>query len=79
MIVTTGFFQILLDLTAEEALVKYGFDYTAAESWGKLRRLFGQALLIKAAGGLLAGIVLVALAPFADSIFGDERPDRCRS
>ena len=70
VIVATGFFQSLLDLTAEEALVKYGFDYTAAESWGKLRRLFRQALLVKGAGGLLAGIVLVALAPIADSIFG---------
>jgi O-antigen/teichoic acid export membrane protein len=70
VIVTTGFFQSLLDLTAEEALVKYGFDYAAAESWGRLRRLFGQALLIKAAGGLLAGIMLVVLAPLADSIFG---------
>ena len=55
VIVTTGFFQSLLDLTAEEALVKYGFDFTAAESWGKLRRLFGQALLIKAAGGCSRG------------------------
>ncbi len=42
VIVTTGFFQSLLDLTAEEALVKYGFDYIAAEYWGKLRRLFGR-------------------------------------
>ncbi len=70
VIVATGFFQSLLDLTAEEALVKYGFDYAAAESWGRLRRLFRQALLVKAAGGIAAGIVLVALAPLADSIFG---------
>jgi O-antigen/teichoic acid export membrane protein len=70
VIVTTGFFQTLLDLTAEEALVKYGFDYSAAEDWGRLRRLFEAALAIKAAGGLLAGIVLVVLAPYADQIFG---------
>jgi O-antigen/teichoic acid export membrane protein len=70
VVVATGFFQSLLDLTAEEALVKYGFDYTTGESWGRLRRLFGQALLIKAAGGVLAGVVLLALAPFADEIFG---------
>jgi hypothetical protein len=69
VVVATGFFQSLLDLTAEEALVKYGFDYTTAESWGKLRRLFGQALGIKAAGGVLAGLALVALAPVADEIF----------
>ena len=70
VIVATGFFQSLLDLTAEEALVKYGFDYAAAESWGPLRRLFRQALVVKAAGGIAAGLVLVALAPVADSIFG---------
>ena len=50
VVVATGFFQSLLDLTAEEALVKYGFDYAAGESWGRLRRLFRQALLVKGAG-----------------------------
>lgn len=70
VLVTSGFFQVLLDLTAEEALVKYGFDYATAESWGKLRRLFGQALGIKIAGGVLAGIAIVLIAPFADEIFG---------
>jgi O-antigen/teichoic acid export membrane protein len=69
VIVSAGFFQTLLDFTAEEALVKYGFDYTAAGDWGRLRRLFRAALAVKAAGGLLAAIVLAALAPFADRIF----------
>jgi O-antigen/teichoic acid export membrane protein len=72
VIVATGFFQSLLDLTAEEALVKYGFDYSTAEDWGRLRRLFRTALAIKALGGLAAGIVLVALAPAADAIFGGD-------
>ena len=70
VIVAAGFFQTLLDLTAEEALVKYGFDYTAANEWGRLRRLFRVAVAAKAVGGLLAAVVLVALAPYADSIFG---------
>jgi O-antigen/teichoic acid export membrane protein len=69
VIVSTGFFQTLLDFTAEEALVKYGFDYTAAEDWGRLRRLFRAALAVKVAGGFLAMLVLMAIAPFADSIF----------
>ena len=50
--------------------MKYGFDYAAGESWGRLRRLFRQALVVKAAGGLAAGVVLVAIAPKADAIFG---------
>jgi len=70
VLVATGFFQSLLDLTAEEALVKYGFDYATQERWGKLRRLFAQAALIKVAGGVLAGGALAALAPGANAIFG---------
>jgi O-antigen/teichoic acid export membrane protein len=69
VIVSAGFFQTLLDFTAEEALVKYGFDYTTAGDWGRLRRLFRAALAVKVAGGLLAAIVLASLAPVADRIF----------
>jgi O-antigen/teichoic acid export membrane protein len=67
--VTVGFFQVLLDLTVEEPLTKYGFRYVVAEEWGKLRRLFVRALQLKAAGGLLAAIALAALAPLADAVF----------
>ena len=70
VLVATGFFQTLLDLTAEEALVKYGFEYVAQERWGRLRRLFLGAFVVKAGGGLLAGLVLAALAPAADALFG---------
>jgi O-antigen/teichoic acid export membrane protein len=66
-----GFFQILLDLTVEESLTKYGFRYVATEDWGRLRRLFRQALLLKLVGGALATAILLALAPFADSLFGE--------
>ena len=69
---TTGFFQSLLDLTVEESLTKYGFRYTTAEDWGRLRRLFRKALELKLAGGVLAGVALLALAPLADWIFGAE-------
>lgn len=68
-LVAVGFFQVLLDLTVEESLTKYGFRYVAGEDWGRLRRLFRQALLLKVAGGALATVILVALAPFADEIF----------
>ena len=68
-VAAVGFFQTLLDLTVEESLAKYGFRYVAAQDWGRLRRLFRQALLLKIAGGVLATLFLVALAPFADAIF----------
>ncbi len=68
-LVAVGFFQVLLDLTVEEPLTKFGFRYVVGEEWGKLRRLFVRALQLKAAGGVLAAIALVALAPLADAIF----------
>jgi O-antigen/teichoic acid export membrane protein len=65
----TGFFQILLDLTMEEALIKFGFRYVTREDWGRLRRLFTSAIGVKLAGGVLAAVVLFALAPAAHIIF----------
>ncbi len=65
-----GFFQVLLDLTVEEPLTKFGFRYILGEEWGKLRRLFVRALQIKFAGGVLAALALALLAPVADTIFG---------
>jgi O-antigen/teichoic acid export membrane protein len=60
-----GFFQLLLDLTIDEALIKYGFRYSTAENWGRFRRLFEIALTVKVAGGALGGVLLAALAPLA--------------
>ena len=65
-----SFFQTLLDLTVEESLTKYGFRYVATEDWGRLRRLFVRALQIKLAGGALASLMLLVLAPLADTLFG---------
>ena len=67
-----GFFQTLLDLTVEESLTKYGFRYVSTGDWGRLRRLFRQAFLIKLVGGALATLILLALAPLADSIFDEQ-------
>jgi O-antigen/teichoic acid export membrane protein len=65
----SAFFQLLLDLTVEEGLVKFGFRYTTAEDWSRLRRLFDIALRFKLAGGVLAGIALLALARLSDHLF----------
>lgn len=72
VVAATSFFQTLLDLTAEEALVKYGYRYVTAQDWGRLRRLFSRALEVKVLGGALAGIAIVIAAFFADSVFGAE-------
>jgi O-antigen/teichoic acid export membrane protein len=67
---TAALFQVLLDLTVEESLTKYGFRYTTAADWGRLRRLFRKALEVKLVGGALAAVAILVLAPFADAIFG---------
>lgn len=64
-----GFFQMLLDLTVDEALIKYGFRYVTAEDWGRLRRLFEVALAFKLVGGVLALIAIAVLAPFSHAIW----------
>jgi O-antigen/teichoic acid export membrane protein len=69
VIATTGFFQTLLDLTVEEAAVKYGFRFEAQREWGKLRRLLQGTLAYKLVGGLLAAVVLLALAPLAPHVW----------
>jgi O-antigen/teichoic acid export membrane protein len=67
-----GFFQMLLDLTVDEALIKYGFRYVTGEDWGRLRRLFEIALGFKLVGGALALVFIAALAPFSAHIWRDQ-------
>jgi O-antigen/teichoic acid export membrane protein len=69
IVAATAFLQLLLDLTVEEALVKYGVRYAEAERWGRLRRIFEVALAFKLAGGLLGAAALLALAPLAGRIW----------
>jgi O-antigen/teichoic acid export membrane protein len=70
VIASTGFFQSLLDLTIEEALIKYGFRYVTSEDWGRLRRLFRQTFAFKLVGAVLGGLALLALASAARPVFG---------
>lgn len=67
---STGFFQALLDLTIEEALIKYGFRYIAREDWGRFRRLFRRTFVFKLGGALLGGLALLVLAACAKPVFG---------
>ncbi len=73
VLVAANFFQTLLDLTVEEAMIKFGYRYQTAARWGRLRRLYRRGLALKSIGGLVASAVVLVLAPFADSIFGSDR------
>ncbi len=68
---TASFFQMLLDLTVEECLTKYGFRYVEREDFGRLRRLFQVAVRLKLMGGLGAAAVIAALAPVAEAVVDD--------
>ncbi|HET7572824.1 MAG TPA: lipopolysaccharide biosynthesis protein [Gaiellaceae bacterium] len=61
--------QIVLDLTIEEALIKFGFRYIAAEDWGRLRRLFRQTSLVKVGGAALGTLGLLGLAAISGHVF----------
>ena len=69
VISSAGFFQTLLDLTIEEALIKFGFRYVTREDWGRLRRLFRRTFWFKALGAALAGGALVGLGAGAATVF----------
>jgi O-antigen/teichoic acid export membrane protein len=69
VLATVALFQLLLDLTSEEALVKYGFRYVEAQDWGRFRRLFELAFALKSASALVAGLLICALAPLSDALF----------
>jgi O-antigen/teichoic acid export membrane protein len=69
VLAATGFFQLLADLTVEEALVKYGFRYSAREDWGRFHRLFRVGLGLKLAGGALGAAGIAVLAPLSSLIW----------
>src|ERR671918_2626896 len=58
VLATVALFQLLLDLTSEEALVKYGFRYAERARWGRFRRLLDVTLAIKASSALVAGVLI---------------------
>jgi O-antigen/teichoic acid export membrane protein len=64
-----SFFQLLLELTSDEALVKYGFRYAAREDWGRFHRLVRLTFSFELAASLLAAVFVALLAPFTGSIF----------
>src|SRR5947209_10692870 len=66
---TAAFFQLLLELTSDEALVKYGFRYAAREDWGRFHRLVRLTFSFELVASLVAGALVAALAPFTGDIF----------
>ncbi len=72
VLAATGFLQLFLDLTVEEAVVKFGFRYTVSEDWARLRQLFRIGLAVKLGGGIAGGLGLLILAPFSEALWGHD-------
>src|SRR5471032_1217654 len=64
-----SFFSLLVDLTSDEALVKYGFRYAAQDDWGRFRQLVRLTFSFEFAAALVAAALVAGLAPIAGSIF----------
>jgi O-antigen/teichoic acid export membrane protein len=64
-----SFFSLLVDLTSDEALVKYGFRYAAQADWGRFRQLVRLTFSFEFAAALVAAALVAGVAPFAGSIF----------
>lgn len=71
VLATVSLFQLVLDLTSEEALVKFGFRYSERGDWARFRRLLRVALAVKTGSALVAGALVAAAAPLAASVFGE--------
>jgi O-antigen/teichoic acid export membrane protein len=69
VLATVGLFQLMLDLTSDEALVKYGFRYSERGDWARFGRLLRVALAAKSGSAVLAGLLIVATAPLTDALF----------
>jgi O-antigen/teichoic acid export membrane protein len=63
------FLALIVWLTSDDALVKYGFRYAANGEWGRFHRLVRLAFVCEVAAACLATVLIVAVAPFASSIF----------
>jgi O-antigen/teichoic acid export membrane protein len=69
VIATADFLALLVWLTSDDALVKYGFKYAANEEWGRFHRLIRVAFGAELAASLVATALIVIAVPFVDSIF----------
>jgi|SRR6266545_2112837 len=68
---TTSVFQLIGDVTVDEALIKFGTRYEARALWGRFRRIFEVGLLLKLAGGVIGAAGVLLVVPFASGLFQD--------
>ena len=67
------FLSLLIELTADEALVKFGFRYATQGDWGRFHRVVRATFAFEAATSIAAGFLIAGFAPFAGTVFGDAK------
>jgi len=63
------FLALLVWLTSDDALVKYGFRYASQNDWGRFHRLLRLVFGLEIAMAFFATALVAGLAPFASSVF----------
>jgi O-antigen/teichoic acid export membrane protein len=66
---TAAFFQLLLELTSDEALIKFGFRYSEQAEWGKFHRLVGLMFRFEFFASLAAGVLVAIAGVFSPTLF----------
>jgi O-antigen/teichoic acid export membrane protein len=66
---TAAFFQLLLELTSDEALIKFGFRYSEQAEWGKFHRLVGLMFRFELVASLAAGALVAIAGLFSPTLF----------
>ena len=63
------FIALIVWLTSDDALVKYGFRYASRGEWGRFHRLLRMAFRFELLTALFAAALVAAFAPFSTSVF----------
>jgi O-antigen/teichoic acid export membrane protein len=66
---TAAFFQLLLELTSDEALIKFGFRYSERGDWGRFHRLVRLMFGFELVASLAAGVLVAVLGVVSPSVF----------
>jgi O-antigen/teichoic acid export membrane protein len=68
VVATVAFFDQLLELTSDEALIKFGFGYAAAGRWGRFHRLVRQTFAFEVTASVGTGVLIAGFAFVAGSV-----------
>ena len=66
---TAAFFQLLLELTSDEALIKFGFRYSERGDWGRFHRLVRLTFRLEFVASLAAAVLVAVVGVLSPTLF----------